>query len=1253
MTRPNAGYRVGLVVAATVAGLLSSTMIGSTHEVAADSHATAGTAAGPAPDHPSGVVITALRTRGPGGAFDEFVEIRNTGADPADISGWALQGCAAGSGNPSTRVEVPASTEPLSPGGYFLFVNPSQDQYSGGTDPDLTFSTGIADGGASGIRIVDADGDVVSGIGTTDDASQCAEGGGWATSFPTSAPFDLLRTGDRDDATQVTGVNADDFENTSVIPRNSAFDPDEPPPPTELTLECAAPFTVTEGFAADDGPYVDGKAIMAIASGGSGALEFSVADVSPDPGPGNAVVAAVDGDTAEVRFTDDVPGLDPAETDGLYTVTIEAADDAGESATCAADVRVVPVLDVGQLRGAVADDANGRQHISPYALGQPIFQPGDPIAVRGVVTQRTMEENADGDFDFEGFFIQSLDADPGEIDGFEAGDPVFTDGDPQTSDGLWVSTGTFSTVRPDFATSVPVGEQYYAQPGDIVTLRGPVVEDFQQTVLQNPFVVDVATPADTGADLGTHIEVTEVDPPDDVQEASVYWERLAGMQVEVPADSVVVSGNDVFAPSTSEFWVIRGDHPVAQRENPDARRVYRDYHPLAHGGPFDLTEGPGDQNGYRIILGSFGVKAAEADATTMITPARSGDSLLDAARGGLYFSFDKYQVMVDDQPDLERGPDPSASSLAAVEGFDPADEYSVMVYNVENLYDFRSDPFSGCDLDPDVVPEGQQPTSTCTADEPGGSTVSAPFTYAPRSQEAYDAHRIAIAEQILLALDAPDIITIQEAEKQDACVPVYDDASPGDSYLDCDLSAPAPGEDMTSTDRGSGAPDTVEELALEIFARSDGEVRYEASGDVVNGRDVRGITQGFLHRTDRVELVPEDELLDDPVLGDGDAVDIPYPEHDERTELAPWVKETANPKAVNAILADGVPVQDGGRFPESGYVFTRPVQVAKFRIYPDGVGSADHVERYVTSNHMSAVPDSRVEQRAEQARLNAAVGDAVVSAGGQVLVTGDFNVFPRPDDPYPAFKTDPERAPTDQLAAMYERGFTNLHDVIIDEAPENTYSFIFRGVSQILDHVFVDDATLDELVTARFIHVNIDYPAEVPGFEPGRGASDHDPLYARFRFEAVEEPACTETLTGTHLGPLTVSEGVTCLEGAAVRGPIEVSAGSALIAVESRITGALQADGARTVVLCGTSVTGPTKLANGSAVTLGDPAADCAGNTFVGPVEVTGTAGTSVIAGNRIVGPLNCSSNDPEPVDHGAPNTVFGPSGGQCRELTH
>lgn len=45
------------------------------------------TAAGSA----SSVVVSEFRSRGPAGANDEFVELRNAGGAPVGISGWKLQ----------------------------------------------------------------------------------------------------------------------------------------------------------------------------------------------------------------------------------------------------------------------------------------------------------------------------------------------------------------------------------------------------------------------------------------------------------------------------------------------------------------------------------------------------------------------------------------------------------------------------------------------------------------------------------------------------------------------------------------------------------------------------------------------------------------------------------------------------------------------------------------------------------------------------------------------------------------------------------------------------------------------------------------------------------------------------------------------------------------------------------------------------------------------------------------------------------
>ncbi|MFW6091254.1 MAG: S8 family serine peptidase [Actinomycetota bacterium] len=193
--------------------------------------------------------------------------------------------------------------------------------------------------------------------------------------------------------------------------------------------------------------------------------------------------------------------------------------------------------------------------------------------------------------------------------------------------------------------------------------------------------------------------------------------------------------------------------------------------------------------------------------------------------------------------------------------------------------------------------------------------------------------------------------------------------------------------------------------------------------------------------------------------------------------------------------------------------------------------------------------------------------------------------------------------------------------------------------------VTVDDDAFSDTYTNDVVHVTDDpfaeeatesVDVEVTGIEP-----------------------CEDVISGRHFGPLQVSDGVTCLEGATVFGPVNVSDGAALRSSDgSRIVGPVYSSGAEEVTVCDTRVVGPVTLTGTGprdlglpAVTFGDPASDCAGNTVVGPVTVSGTEGPSVVADNRIGGPLSCSGNDPAPVDNGFPNNVLGPKGGQCSDL--
>lgn len=95
------------------------------------------------------VVISELRTRGPLGTNDEFVELYNRSASAVDISGWKLQGSTS-SGGTTLRATVPASTT-LQPGCHYLIVGSA---FSGSVGGNQSLSPAIADDG--GVAITDS-----------------------------------------------------------------------------------------------------------------------------------------------------------------------------------------------------------------------------------------------------------------------------------------------------------------------------------------------------------------------------------------------------------------------------------------------------------------------------------------------------------------------------------------------------------------------------------------------------------------------------------------------------------------------------------------------------------------------------------------------------------------------------------------------------------------------------------------------------------------------------------------------------------------------------------------------------------------------------------------------------------------------------------------------------------------------------------------------------------------------------------------
>jgi uncharacterized protein len=682
-----------------------------------------------------------------------------------------------------------------------------------------------------------------------------------------------------------------------------------------------------------------------------------------------------------------------------------------------------PVRSIGEIQGEVGDTANGATHRSPFAppSGNSL---GASVVTQGVVRQKILSRTSQGVTN-HGFFLQST--------------PGTADGNPNTSDGIFVFQNRF----PDLIGG------YVPRVGDEVVIRGRVSEFFSLTQLSSASLVTLVR---SGVDVEAEAPSIEAAPPSVLADANRWWERREGMSVRVPAGFLATSARDVFASTADgEAWFMSDELRLADRRDPFTRRAFRDPHPLDDLNPPLFDNG----NGYRILLGSLGVKFTADDSTELIAPVRTFDRLTGDLAGGVYFSFNKYSVQVAQQPVLRQGVDPSRN--APPRRPDRDDEYSVANYNVENLYDFRDDPTDGCDF----------------AGNSGCPGVSPPFDYVPASDAEYRAKLEEQAEQIDEDLHRPDILLIQEAEDQDIC-------SIQGGALACGPSG------------GDGRPDTLQELALEIEERSG--ARYAAALDR-DGADDRGIVSGFLYRTDRVELPPA--RADDPVLG-------AMPTVDYRAPGLAYNADVENPKVLNAQLPADVDRSTGT---DGTNVYTRPPQVARFRVWRERIGRGRAVELVAFSNHFSSTPNARVGQRTEQSRYGAALVEAASGEGrrsrhARVLFGGDLNVFPRPDDP---FAPGDPLFPSDQLGPLYdEAGMENLWDELRRKVPESAYTYVFEGQAQTLDHQFVSRQLERDLERVRVAHINADWPADFAG-DGARGASDHDPVVGRFEFSSGDD----------------------------------------------------------------------------------------------------------------------------------------------------
>jgi predicted extracellular nuclease len=711
---------------------------------------------------------------------------------------------------------------------------------------------------------------------------------------------------------------------------------------------------------------------------------------------------------------------------GTKSLACTISDSQARSGGATIGLTVLSIIPIGTVNGEVQDKDDGTMHRSPYAPPSGNGS-GQMVTVQGVIYEKTLQAIANSANTYKGFFIQNTAA--------------TADTNLNTSDGLFVFMSSNSTLSGQSSAYTPTV-------GDEVVLTGTISEYYNMTEMSSAILSKPVVRS--GVVLNSEVAATEANPGVSADDANRFWERHQSMRMMVPANSLVVSGRNVFSPADAEIWLVRPDSTVAARTNPFARRAFRDasimddnYNPTVW-----------DGNGYRMLIGSLGIKAAEEDGQALLDPGRSFDTISASLVGGLNYTFSKYRIEVTDQPEYTEGVDPSTNNPP--QSFTPRSAfYNIADYNLENLYDFRDNPFSGCDF---VGNSGCPNTGT-----PYLSAVSTPFDYVPASDAVYQARLTDIAKQIINDLHSPDVLMVQEVENQDICTVTA-------GAMDCG-----------TTDNRDGKPDVLQELALKITGL--GGPAYDAAWDR-DSSDLRGIAPAYLYRTDRVVLV---QPAGDPVLGTDPAIGY-------AGATVPHNADVSNPKTLNAVLPATFTASDAC---ETSWVFPRAPDVALFRIYANVGMSGESRDVYLINNHFKSGPDTCVNHRTEQAKYNAALISFIQAANptARIIMGGDLNVYPHPDNN--------SVSAADQLGALYNAslGLKNLWEVLNTQAPASAYSYVYLGMAQTLDQMFINAPMLASLQSFRVAHINSDFPADYPG-DVARGTSDHDPNIATFAFGA-------------------------------------------------------------------------------------------------------------------------------------------------------
>ncbi len=180
------------------------------------------------------------------------------------------------------------------------------------------------------------------------------------------------------------------------------------------------------------------------------------------------------------------------------------------------------------------------------------------------------------------------------------------------------------------------------------------------------------------------------------------------------------------------------------------------------------------------------------------------------------------------------------------------------------------------------------------------------------------------------------------------------------------------------------------------------------------------------------------------------------------------------------IQAQEVEIMTLEQYNAPGGITSRPPLLLKLRFL-----EADAPPLYILNNHftsMSGGEQATEPRRNAQAGWNTQIVEDILFEDPEALIAvfGDLNSYH-------------ESVP---LQTLENAGLINVLDVL---PAEQRYTYIYQGVSQVLDHILVNQALYDQLVRVDVLHSNADYPPPPAEDHSPLHKSDHDPVIAVFR----------------------------------------------------------------------------------------------------------------------------------------------------------